>query len=71
MSGSYNYIRIRIRIKLYFTLVLKTINIRFKLSVNNGNEKKIKKTTTYSNKIHQVRKQFDMKMMNKSNLIYH
>ncbi len=30
-------IRKRIRIKLYFTLVLKTINISFKLSVTNGN----------------------------------
>ncbi len=28
------------RIKLYFTLVLKTINISFKLSVTNGNKKK-------------------------------
>ncbi len=40
---------IRIRIKLYFILVLKTINISFKLSVTNGNKK------TYNNKIHKVR----------------
>ncbi len=31
------------RIKLYFTLVLKTINISFKLSVTNGNKKQNKK----------------------------
>ncbi len=42
-------IRIRIMIKLYFTLVLKTINISFKFRVTNGNKK------TYSNKIHKVR----------------
>ncbi len=29
----------RIRIKLYFTLVVKTINISFKLCVTNGNKK--------------------------------
>ncbi len=44
-------IRIRIRIKLYFTLVLKTINISFKLSVTNGNNKKKHTTIKFISKI--------------------
>ncbi len=32
---------LRIKMKLYFTLVLKTININFKLSVTNGKKKHI------------------------------